>query len=174
MALITMKLHVAIPMINRRAKKEIMKDMNARETAEDSELDLGDVLGEFRLLVAVSGILFGFLLNLSVTATHVTGENSVILTVALSFSVLSILAFLLPVIYHHTHVFPLTAQQKRKFYIRSHRFALWGIATLILSVYFSVVLALHTQLGTLAYLFSAFLLAFPVMLFATRKIGFRK
>ncbi len=167
------ELHIAIPIMRRKPKKKVMRDMDVRETPEGSDLDLGDILGEFRLLVAVSGILFGFLLNLSVTATHITGDNLVILTVALSFSALSILAFLLPVIYHHTHVFPLTAQQKSKFYLRTHRFALWGIGTLILSVYFSVVLALHTQLGTLAYLLSILLFAFPVVLFVTRKVDLK-
>ena len=168
MAHTVMDLHITVP--TQRIK--LSNGTRGMDVEMSEDFDLGDVLGEFRLLVAVSGILFGFLLNISVTTTHISTSN-LISIVALSLSAMSVLAFLLPVIYHHTHVFPLTVQQKKKMYVRSHRFAIWGIGTLVLSIYFSLVLALHLQLGTLAYLVSTLILAFPLVLFVTRKVSFQ-
>lgn len=138
---------------------------------EDSEIGLAEVLGEFRLLVAVSGILFGFLLNLSISTPPSSDPRVFLLTVALASSALSILAFLMPVVYHHTRSFPLTARERRKVYLRSHRFALWGVGPLIGAIYFALVLALLNPLGLLAYVVAALILTFPAVLFATRKVG---
>jgi hypothetical protein len=137
---------------------------------EETEIGLAEVLGEFRLLIAVSGILFGFLLNLSISGVP-PAEPRPILTIALASAALSILAFLMPVIYHHTRSFPLTARERRKVYVRSHRFALWGVGALIAAIYFALVLALLNSVGTLAYAIAALILSFPAILFATRKVG---
>ena len=79
---------------------------------------LGETLGEFRLFVAASGILFGFLLNVAFTR----GKDT--LTVELTFMVLalacaaiSVLIFLLPAIYHHSHSFPITEEEAKKIYM---------------------------------------------------------
>jgi hypothetical protein len=131
---------------------------------------LGDILGEFRLLVAVSGILFGFLLNVS--SSHLIGdpEEQMILMTALSFSSVSVVTFLFPVIYHHSHSFPLTDAEATKIYFRSHRFALWGLITLIITIYFSLILSLYSQLGQLSYILATIIMIVPAVLFLMRKV----
>lgn len=137
---------------------------------EEYRVDLGAILGEFRLLVAVSGILFGFLLNVSSFRLIESPEEQLILMLALSFAAVSVVTFLLPVIYHHSHSFPITEEEATKIYFRSHRFALWGLITLITAIYFSLILSLYSQMGRGAYLVSTVILTVPAILFMMRKI----
>ncbi len=142
----------------------------AHRMREGYSVDLGAILGEFRLLVAVSGILFGFLLNVSAFRPVESPEEQAILTLALSSAAVSLVTFLLPVIYHHTHGFPLTEEEATKIYFRSHRFALWGLIALIVTIYFSLILALYAQMSRGSYLAATLILAIPALLFMMRKV----
>jgi hypothetical protein len=133
-------------------------------------IDVGDILGEFRLLVAVSGILFGFLLNVSLSQLIHGTETQMVLMLALSFAAVSVVIFLLPVIYHHLHSFPITEAEATKIYFRSHRFALWGLTTLLITIYFSLILSFYPQLGRGSYVVASIIMTVPAILFIMRKV----
>jgi hypothetical protein len=57
---------------------------------EEYSVDLSAILGEFRLLVAVSGLLFGFLLNLSAFRRIEAAEEQMVLVLALSSAAVSV------------------------------------------------------------------------------------
>jgi len=136
---------------------------------KDYPIDLGAILGEFRLLVAVSGILFGFLLNVSSFRRVEVEEEQTILILALSFAAVAILTFLLPSVYHHSRSFPVTEEEAKKIYFRSHRFALWGLIALITAIYFSLIMALYVQINRASYILATAILAVPAVLFIARK-----
>ncbi|MFQ6135247.1 MAG: DUF6328 family protein, partial [Nitrososphaerales archaeon] len=117
-----------------------------------------------------SGILFGFLLNVSSFRRIEAPEEQMILVLALSSAAVSVVTFLLPVIYHHSHSFPITKEEANKIYFRSHRFALWGLIALITTIYFSLILALYAQLGIWSYLVATLILTVPAILFMMRKV----
>lgn len=142
--------------------------------SEKYRVDLGAILAEFRLLVAVSGILFGFLLNVSASRLIVDPEQKFILILALSSAAVSVMIFLLPVIYHHSHSFPVTDEESIKIYFRSHRFALGGLISLITTIFFSLTLAIHNELGNGSYIVSTLILVVPAVLFITRKVKIPK
>lgn len=140
---------------------------------EDYSIELSDIMGECRLLIAVSGVLFGFLLNVSI----LTGRGSsdipmlemLLLTLALAFAAISVLSFLLPTIYHHSHSFPVTKDEKKKIYIRSHRFIIAGLTSLVLTMYFSLSLAFQPLVGSYSIAAAAIILVIPALLFRFRK-----
>ncbi|MBI2936699.1 MAG: hypothetical protein HYY22_00680 [Thaumarchaeota archaeon] len=133
-------------------------------------VDLGAILGEFRLLVAVSGILFGFLLNVSSSRLIASADEQLVLLMALSFASVSVVIFLLPVIYHHLHSFPLTEAESTKIYYRSHRFILWGLTALIVAIYFSLILSFYPLMGYGSYVVAAIIMLVPAILFMMRKV----
>lgn len=138
--------------------------------ANQYRVDLGAILGEFRLLVAVSGILFGFLLNVSSTRLVERSEEQAVLVLALSFAAVSVVIFLLPVMYHHLHSFPITEAEATKIYYRSHRFALWGLTALIIAIYFSLILSFYPQMGQGSYVVATVIMLVPAILFMMRKV----
>ncbi len=133
-------------------------------------VDVGDVLGEFRLLIAISGVLFGFLLNVSVFKAMEMSEEVIFLILAIVFSAASVMIFFLPVVYHHSKGYPGTPEEKRKFYIRSHRFALFGLVTLILTLYFSLSLVFFPLLSWNSLAITALILIIPAAVYWTRRI----
>ncbi len=137
---------------------------------DEYRVDLGAVLGEFRLLVAVSGILFGFLLNVSSSRLIERTEEQAVLVLALSFAAVSVVIFLLPVMYHHLHSFPITEVEATKIYYRSHRFALWGLTALIIAIYFSLILSFYPQMGQGSYVVATVIMLVPAILFMMRKV----
>jgi len=142
--------------------------------SKDYRVDVGDVLGEFRLLVAVSGILFGFLLNVSALRLIESPEEQLMLVLALSSAAVSVMIFLLPVVYHHSHSFPITEEESTKLYYRSHRFVLGGLISLITTIFFALTLSLHNILGDGSYIVSALVLVVPALLFMMRKVKIPK
>jgi len=141
---------------------------------EDYSIELSDVMGECRLLIAVSGILFGFLLNVSILTTgreayQMDILQMTLLTAALAFAAISVLSFLLPTIYHHSRGFPMTKGEKKKIYIRSHRFIIAGLASLVLTMYFSLALAFQPLVPCCSVIVAAIILIIPALLFHFRK-----
>jgi len=98
------------------------------------------ILRESSLLTTVAGILFGFLLNISVNPTTEFGEgNKVLLLVALFTITVATLLFSMPVIYHH---FQYPYRKFEKFQLRSHRFIVFGIIPFFVTLYICLSLAI--------------------------------
>ena len=87
--------------------------------------DYDTVLKESAILTSFGGILFGFLLNISVRGTNqLIFQEKVILILALFSITIAASLFVMPVIYHHLQ-FPY--RDLDKFKRRAHRFIVIGL-----------------------------------------------
>lgn len=94
------------------------------------------ILRESSLLMTVAGILFGFLLNISINSSlEFTNVNKILLMIALFSITVSTLSFSMPVIYHHLQ-YPY--KKIEKFQRRSHRFIIFGIIPFFITLYISL------------------------------------
>ncbi|MGA7076056.1 MAG: DUF6328 family protein [Halobacteriota archaeon] len=139
---------------------------------KEREVGVGDILAEARHLTTVSGILFGFLLTVSVGyITQIPGiVHRVVLLLALICTGSATLIFILPPLYHHLR-FPMDQKQTLQFFWRSHKFILWGIVPLYAGVYFSVFLALYNVIGALGVVIATGMVIIPFVAYELRKIG---
>lgn len=114
------------------------KDSNENK---DKLIDHYDsILRESSLLTTVAGILFGFLLNISVNPHPDFDEiTRVLLLIALFSITIATLLFSMPVIYHHLQ-YPY--RRFEKFQSRSHRFIVFGIIPFFVTLYISLSLAI--------------------------------
>lgn len=144
----------------------------ARFRIEEHDVRIGDILAEARAFSGVAGILFGFLLTVSIAyIDRLPGiVGLVLLVLALASTASATLIFLLPPLYHHLR-FPMDRRQVAQFYWRSHKFLLWGIVPLYAGVYFSVLLALYNVIGAYAGVLAAGIFVIPVIAYRLRKIG---
>jgi Family of unknown function (DUF6328) len=138
----------------------------------EQDVRIGDILAEVRHFTAVSGILFGFLLTVSVAYTSQVPwiVPRVLLILALVCTGSATLIFILPPLYHHLR-FPMDQKQTLQFFWRSHKFILWGIVPLYAGVYFSVFLALYNVIGALAAVIATGMVIIPFVAYELRKIG---
>jgi hypothetical protein len=138
----------------------------------EQDVRIGDILAEVRHFTAVSGILFGFLLTVSVAYTAQVPWiiPRVLLILALVCTGSATLIFILPPLYHHLR-FPMDQKQTLQFFWRSHKFILWGIVPLYAGVYFSVFLALYNVIGALAAVIATLMVLIPFVAYELRKIG---
>ncbi|MDD1725586.1 MAG: DUF6328 family protein [Euryarchaeota archaeon] len=138
----------------------------------EHDVRIGDILAEVRHFTAVSGILFGFLLTVSVAYTAQVPwiVPRVLLILALVCTGSATLIFILPPLYHHLR-FPMDQKQTLQFFWRSHKFILWGIVPLYAGVYFSVFLALYNVIGALAAVIATGMVIIPFVAYELRKIG---
>ena len=138
----------------------------------EHDVRIGDILAEVRHFTAVSGILFGFLLTVSIAyAAQVPWVvPRVLLLLALVCTGSATLIFILPPLYHHLR-FPMDQKQTLQFFWRSHKFILWGIVPLYAGVYFSVFLALYNVIGALAAIIATAMVIIPFVAYELRKIG---
>ena len=87
--------------------------------------DYDTVLKESTLLTTFGGILFGFLLNISIRGTNqLIFPEKIILVLALFSITIAVSFFVMPVIYHHLQ-FPYSDLDKFK--MRAHRFVMFGL-----------------------------------------------
>lgn len=121
---------------------ESVKDMkNSDKEFDDDNQDkltehYDSILRESSLLMTVAGILFGFLLNISVNSPiEFTDVSKTLLMIALFSITVSTLSFSMPVIYHHLQ-YPY--KRFEKFQLRSHRFIIFGIIPFFLTLYISL------------------------------------
>jgi len=134
---------------------------------DDLVRDYGTVLRESSILVVISGILFGFLLNMTVTAPDNFGTvNMVALLVAVFSITVAISLFVMPVIYHHMQ-YPYTDIEKFK--LRSHRFIIFGMVPAGITLYLGLAIALSSLLGEFAFIPAAFPFVIVYVLFRMRK-----
>lgn len=134
---------------------------------DDLIRDYGTVLRESSILIVISGILFGFLLNITV---NVPEEHSIVTMVSLLAAMFSITVaisfFAMPVIYHHLQ-YPYADIEKFK--LRSHRFILFGLVPMGITLYLGLAIALSSLLGEFAFIPAAFPFAIVYALFRMRK-----
>src|SRR5437870_10107691 len=87
--------------------------------------DYDTVLKESTILTTFGGVLFGFLLNISIRgANQLIYIEKIILVLALFSITIAVSLFVMPVIYHHLQ-FPYTDVDKFK--RRAHRFIIFGL-----------------------------------------------
>jgi hypothetical protein len=107
--------------------------------------DYNAIIRESSLLIAFTGILFGFLLNISIAYTdRLTPIDRILVMIAIISITVAISLFILPVIYHHVE-YPY--RDLEKFKRRAHRFMLYGFVPTGLTLYMSLAIALSSFLG---------------------------
>ncbi len=118
---------------------------NPREQVKDDIVqDYDSVLKESGVLTSVSGIIFGFLLNISInTPAGFTAEDSIILMISLYSITFAISFFVMPIIYHHVQ-YPY--RDLDKFKIRSHQFIKFGMIPGAITMYAGLLLGLKFSL----------------------------
>lgn len=138
-----------------------------KDSHDDLVRDYNTVLRECSVLIVISGILFGFLLNISINMPeNFSTINMVVLIVAMFSITVAVSVFAMPVIYHHLQ-YPYTDIEKFK--LRSHRFILFGLVPMGITLYLGLAIALSSLLGEFAFIPAAFPFAIVYALFRMRK-----
>jgi len=113
-----------------------------QSTIDAHGLQISEVLGQARQFTTVSGLAFGFLLNIAASSPffpRLFGRS--LISLALVSTASAILIFALPAIYVQIR-FPIDKKQIMHFYVWSHKFILCGIVFLGLGMYSAVWFAL--------------------------------
>ncbi len=150
----------------KKSKKEEVKD--------DIVEDYDSVLRESSVLTSVSGIIFGFLLNISINSPNgFTTEDSIILMISLYSITFAVSLFVMPIVYHHIQ-YPY--KDINKFKIRSHFFIKVGMIPGAITMYTGLLLglkfSLHNGIGPSYEHFSYILAIVPfifVMVFFKKR-----
>jgi len=148
-----------------------MDDVNGNEKRKEDRLvrDYDTVLRESALLTTFAGILFGFLLNISINAVRneLEYDDRIALVVALFSITIAISLFVMPVIYHHVQ-YPYGDFEKFK--RRSHRFVIFGLIPAGFTLYLGLELALSSVTeAILAYILAAIPFFLVYIFFRMRK-----
>jgi Family of unknown function (DUF6328) len=129
--------------------------------------DYDTILKESAILTTFAGVLFGFLLNISIRgANQLIYPEKVILVLSLFSITIAISLFVMPVIYHHLQ-FPYTDIDRFK--RRAHRFIIFGLVPTAFTLYLGLVLAFSPLIDNLAYLVAGSPFAFVYALYRMRK-----
>ena len=129
--------------------------------------DYDTVLKESAVLTTFGGVLFGFLLNISIRgANQLLYLEKIILVLALFSIIIAISLFVMPVIYHHIQ-FPYTDIDKFK--KRAHRFIVFGLIPTAVTLYIGMVLAFSPLIENLAYFVAGLPFASVYILYIMRK-----
>lgn len=137
-----------------------MSEDDTKRRKEDSLVqDYNTILRESSLLTTFAGILFGFLLEISINAPESFDiSDRIVLLIALFSITVAISFFVMPVVYHHMQ-YPY--KDLEKFKQRSHKFIIFGLLPAI----FTLFLGLELALSSIIDRFPAFVLAaLPFML----------
>ena len=150
------------------------KETQKREPVKDDIVkDYDSVVKEGGVLFSVAGIIFGFLLNISINSpTGFSAEDSLILMISLYSITIAVSLFVMPVVYHHIQ-YPYIDIDKFK--IRSHKFIKFGLIPGAITMYLGLVLGLKfgSHIGIWpTYEYSSFILV--VVPFVFVDIFFRK
>ncbi len=125
------------------------ENQKKEEVKDDIVKDYDTVVREGSVLSSVSGIIFGFLLNISINSPGgFTTEDSLILMISLYSITFAVSFFVMPVVYHHLQ-YPY--KDIDKFKIRSHQFIKFGTIPGAITMYLGLVLGLkfglHNGIG---------------------------
>ena len=120
-------------------------DNDKEKIAKEDIIETYDsILQESALLTTVTGFIFGFLLNISLTPPREFNEiDSLVLMIALFSITFAVSLFAMPVIYHHLQ-YPY--RNFEKFQYRSHRFIKAGIIPASITLYLGLELGLDLGL----------------------------
>lgn len=150
----------------------VIDDRGEKDTSSDQDKDklikdYDTILKEAALLTTFTGILFGFLLNISVTSSQVLdlGEQIVLATALFSITIATSL-FIMPVVYHHIQ-FPYESIEKFKG--RAHRFIVFGLIPTVITLYLGIILAFSPIIGSFAFIVAALPFVLVSVLYKMRK-----
>ena len=127
---------------------------------------ISSAVSESRTVIAVAGVLFGFLLNVSTNIQASDTLEEVLLVSSLILSMLTVILFSMPVIYHHLE-FPY--KNPRKFIKRYHWFMMIGFIPFLLSLFTASTFAMYQFIGYFAILVSLSVYAFAWLIDVLRK-----
>jgi Family of unknown function (DUF6328) len=130
--------------------------------------DYDTILKESALLTTFAGILFGFLLEISINTPEdfALGDKIILLLSLFSITIAASL-FVMPVIYHHLQ-YPY--KDLDKFKIRSHRFIVFGLILASVTLFLGLELALSSILDRFpAFILAAIPFVLVYILFRMRK-----
>ena len=130
--------------------------------------DYDTILKESALLTTFAGILFGFLLEISINTPDdfALGDKIILLLSLFSITIAASL-FVMPVIYHHLQ-YPY--KDLDKFKIRSHRFIIFGLIPASVTLFLGMELALSSLIDRFpAFIISAVPFVLVYILFRMRK-----
>jgi hypothetical protein len=147
-------------------EKKSKKEEEIDDVEDDIIQDYDSVLKESGVLTSVSGIIFGFLLNISINSPKgFTIEDTIILMISLYSISFAVSFFVMPIIYHHIQ-YPY--RDIEKFNIRSHKFIKFGMIpgaiTMYLGLLLGVKFSLHAGIGPSYEYFSYILAIGPFVL----------
>lgn len=128
-------------------KDPIVWLLRQRKKEEKDRLirDYDTIVRESALLTTFGGILFGFLLNISIsTPESFSLINKITLLAALYSITIGISLFVMPVVYHHLQ-YPY--RDLEKFKERSHRFMMFGLIPAGVTLYLALEIALSLTVG---------------------------
>lgn len=126
---------------NRRGSIDDAVETDKNGVDRDISENYDSILRESAVLTTISGFLFGFLLNISINSpSYFSSEDSIVLMLALFTVTFATCFFFMPVFYHHIQ-FPY--KNVEKFKLRSHRFIVFGIVPLLITLYFGLLLGLR-------------------------------
>lgn len=130
--------------------------------------DYDTVVRESALLTTFGGILFGFLLNISINNPEdFSLINKITLLIALYSITIAISLFVMPVVYHHVQ-YPY--KDLEKFKERSHRFMMFGLIPAGVTLYLALEIALSLTVGgAIAFGLAAVPFLLVYVLFKKRK-----
>ena len=138
---------------------------------EEDRLILGydTIVRESALLTTTGGILFGFLLDISINGQEsFSSINRITLLIALYSITIAISLFVMPVIYHHLQ-YPYRGDLG-KIKERSHRFVMFGLIPAGLTLYLALEIALSFTVGReIAFGLAAIPFLLVLVLFKKRK-----
>jgi hypothetical protein len=130
--------------------------------------DYDTIVKESSLLTTAGGILFGFLLSISINPpSDFSLINRITVLIALYSITIAVSLFVMPVIYHHVQ-YP--SRDLGKFKERSHRFMIFGLIPAGVTLYLALEIALSfTVGGGIAFVLAAIPFLFVYILFKKRK-----
>lgn len=148
-----------------------MFDYSDKENKEERDRLIRDydaIVRESALLTTSGGILFGFLLNISINSPEkFTLIDKIALLIALYSITISISLFVMPVVYHHVQ-YPY--RNLEKFKERSHRFMMFGLIPAGVTLYLALEIALSFTVGqVIAFVLAAIPFILVYCLFRKRK-----
>ncbi len=148
-----------------------MFDYSDKEKKEEKDRlirDYDTIVRESALLTTSGGILFGFLLSISINIPESFSlTNRISLLVALYSITIAISLFVMPVVYHHVQ-YPY--RDLEKFKERSHKFMIFGLIPAGVTLYLALEIALSFTVGReIAFGLAAIPFLLVYILFKKRK-----
>lgn len=121
------------------------EEPNRKDAEKDIYDDYNSVLRESSVLTSISGIIFGFLLSISINSpAGFAKEDSAILMLAFYAVSFAVSLFVMPVVYHHVQ-YPY--KDLEKFKIRAHYFIKVGMIPGAITLYLGLLLGLRFSIN---------------------------